>query len=247
MQIVPLNETYLKEATELLKKVFNPSKEEKLTLKASLYPQKYKDYLKKHQFIELNYYVLVENEKVIGLTGLYAYDDNSYWLGWFCVDEKYRNKGYGKKLLDFSIYKAQKRKFLYLYTENFDEFKKAINLYERYGFELFNKEHQYLYYRLDFSKTNIKTINQLDSKFKDIFNFDELNEIVEKAWVVLENFIFISTDKYDFEITDEWDDELKIYCHYKNDDENTDVLDKKTFLGKLKNSKIISGNIIYVD
>ena len=106
MKIVPLNEKSLKEAEKLLEKVFHPSKEEKLTLISSIYPKKYEEYLKKHNFKELKYYVLVENKKFIGMIGLYAYDKESYWLGWFCVDEKYRSKGFGKKLLDFAIYKA---------------------------------------------------------------------------------------------------------------------------------------------
>ena len=159
MKIVPLNERYLNEAEKLIEKIFQPTEEEKLTLRSSIYPEKYKDYLQKHGFIELKYFVLVENDKVIGLTGLYAYNEKSYWLGWFCVDEKYRNKGFGKKLLDFAIYKAQTKKFLYLYTENSKKFQKARKLYEKYGFELYKQEDKYFYYKLVFLKHKNKQIN----------------------------------------------------------------------------------------
>jgi len=159
MKIVPLNEKYLSSAEKLIEKVFNTSKEEKKTLISSLYLQKYKNYLQKHGFRELKYYVLVEDEKVIGITGLYAYDKDSYWLGWFCVDKKYRNKGFGKKLLDFAIYKTQIKNFLYLYTEDCDEFKKARKLYEKFGFELYKREGKFLYYKFDFLKHKDKFVN----------------------------------------------------------------------------------------
>ena len=159
MEIVPLNEEYLKEAEKLLEKVFYPSKEEKLTLISSLYPNKYEKYLKKHSFKELKYYVLVENKKVIGMIGLYAYDKKSYWLGWFCVEKKYRGKGFGKKLLDFAIDKSKKRRVLYLYTENSKEFETARKLYAKYGFELYKIEGKFLYYKFDFLKHKDKFVN----------------------------------------------------------------------------------------
>jgi len=50
-----------------------------------------------------NYYLVYENNTVIGITGLYCSEDinetNSIWLGWFGVLEEYRKKGYGKRIL----------------------------------------------------------------------------------------------------------------------------------------------------
>lgn len=248
MEIIPLNEKHLSSTEKLLKKVFNPSKEDMLTLISSLYPEKYKKYLQENGFIELKYFILIEDNQLIGLTGLYAYNKVSYWLGWFCVDDKYRNQGYGKKLLDFAIYKAQNRKFLYLYTEDSDEFKTARKLYKQYGFELYKKD-KYLYYKLDFSKTEINTIKKLDYQFREIFNFDELNEIIKKTNIFFENFIFISTDKGSFVITYEWSNnrEVKIIFYDKNYTIPPQVISKKEFFNRLRNYNIQKVEFIYVD
>ncbi len=170
MEIVELNETYLNDAIRLVEKIFNPSKNDKLSLTASIYPEKYQNYLQKNGFIELKYYVLVDEENVIGITGLYAYDDESYWLGWFCIDEKYRNKGLGHVLLNLSISYASNRKCLYLYTEELDEFKIARKLYEKYGFELYKREGKFIYYKFDFAKHKDKFVSVFSDT--DVFKKD---------------------------------------------------------------------------
>ena len=49
------------------------------------------------------YYLVYNNDKVIGITGLYCkeniYETNSIWLGWFGVLPEYRRRGYGKNIL----------------------------------------------------------------------------------------------------------------------------------------------------
>ena len=50
-----------------------------------------------------NYYLVYDDDIVIGITGLYCFEDinitNSIWLGWFGVLEEHRLKGYGMKIL----------------------------------------------------------------------------------------------------------------------------------------------------
>ena len=72
MQVVPLNETYLKEATKLLEKVFNPSKEEKLTLKASFYPQKYNNVEKIYVLDKKIFLKKLKNSKIISGNIIYV-------------------------------------------------------------------------------------------------------------------------------------------------------------------------------
>ena len=48
----------------------------------------------------VNFIVYLLDEP-IGITGVYTedIDDNSMWLNWFCVVEKYRGYGFGKRIL----------------------------------------------------------------------------------------------------------------------------------------------------
>ena len=88
--------------------------------------------------------VLEIENKIIGF--LYAYEETKGGLPFhkkrkyividnIVVDEEYQNKGYGKKLLDYIIKYTKDEKYsdieLYVYCFN----KKAIKLYEEYGFE----------------------------------------------------------------------------------------------------------------
>jgi Acetyltransferases len=86
----------------------------------------------------VKYYLAYYNENPIGITGIYCYSDlypNDAWLGWYGVKEGYRNKGYGKELLTWTINKAREMgyKHIRLYTDE-NENKEAINLYEKMGF-----------------------------------------------------------------------------------------------------------------
>lgn len=90
-----------------------------------------KDYMK--------YYLVYNEDTVIGVTGLYSNEDinetNSIWLGWFGVLERYRNTGYGKKILLDTIEIAKKLtkkypiRYFRLYTSERDD-KLAQFLYQ---------------------------------------------------------------------------------------------------------------------
>ena len=77
-----------------------------------------------------NYYLVYDDDKVIGITGLYCLEDinetNSIWLGWFGVLEQYRRLGYGKRILLDTIEMAKDYskkypiKYFRLYTSTRD-------------------------------------------------------------------------------------------------------------------------------
>jgi len=96
--------------------------------------------------------------QIIGLTGIYTEiddDEGDCWLGWFCVDKKYRDKKFGKILFAFSIEQAkiQEKKYLHIYTYNSKRYQKAIKLYQKSGFIEYNvKDTKYkkdLYFKRD--------------------------------------------------------------------------------------------------
>ena len=52
----------------------------------------------------------VDTKEIIGLTGLYnrkEYPEDEVWLGWFCIDPKYRGQGRGRMLLEWTLQRAR--------------------------------------------------------------------------------------------------------------------------------------------
>lgn len=142
MKIVPLREKYLEQAIALCNKVFpgdvDSNNTPELGFKASLDKEKYNNFWNKYQCTRIEYFLLVtDEEKVVGTTGLYEKTDPSTArLGWFCIDPEERGKGYGEKLLKYSIDKAKEYGYSYLelYTDP-NELPEAQRLYKKVGFE----------------------------------------------------------------------------------------------------------------
>ena len=96
-----------------------------------------------------NLIILEKENKVIGF--LYAYEEAKGHLPFhqkrkyivldnIVIDEKYRNKGYGKILLDYIIEYAKKEKYndIILNVYNFNE--NAIKFYEKNGFKTITQD-----------------------------------------------------------------------------------------------------------
>ena len=151
MKIKPLSSKTLKQASALTLKLFEPSPKDEdyppRWFSASLNQRKHSKLFRKFQIAELKYYVAIDDKskKVIGTTGFYTTkkdQEEAYWLGWWYVDERYRNKGSGTKLLEFIIKRAKKakKKFLRTYTSTDPHEKEAQKLYEKHGFKIFKEE-----------------------------------------------------------------------------------------------------------
>jgi len=148
--VEPLSKCTLKSATALQCSVFKDlNSDEKQSLAASLDKEQYESVYKNLYIKDMQYWVAkdIASGKVIGLTGLYTEpeeDENICWIGWFCVDDSYRGKGYGNDLLSFTKQMTKTFGFddrlegydqLHLYAYDSKEFKVAINLYMKSGFE----------------------------------------------------------------------------------------------------------------
>lgn len=155
MIIKPLSFNRLEESNTLRNRVFKYlSLEEKQTLNASLDPQNHSSILAKLALMSLEYWVAIYENKVVGLIGLYeetSDHEDSIWLGWYCVDEKYRGLTIGKKLISFAIEEAKKKNkyFLKLYTTLHDEYAVARDLYEKLGFFVTFHKGKTLHYHLN--------------------------------------------------------------------------------------------------
>lgn len=152
IEIQLLSKETLKESLKLLDSVFGDDPEDKFTytraFNASLGDKKYLEMYKGMTPEHLQYYVAVHEKtrEVVGTTGLYAYEndikENIFWVGWFCVDPKYRGKKIGSMLLDFTIQKARDahKAGLKLWTTTSPKWDSAQILYKRRGFVVTEKE-----------------------------------------------------------------------------------------------------------
>jgi len=130
----------LKQANDLVLSTFKSLDEyEKKNLIASLFPNRFKEVYTKNEIKEMEYFVYLVDNKVVGVVGLYReIEDNKdeCWLGWFCVEKRYRNQKIGKKLFEYMLNLAKQRdkKTMYIYTYNSKMYQKAISMYQNYGF-----------------------------------------------------------------------------------------------------------------
>ena len=159
MNIEPLNKETLEDSINLLYDSFQ-HKLDHLIIQGGLRCSMHKDkifsriLLRTYGVIDLEYYITKsEDDKVVGITGLYSRRKDSneaLWLGWFAVHPNYRKKGIGNKLLQFSIDEAKKRgkKYLRLYTSTAKSEQDSHNLYEKVGFKKIKEEGNILYYEL---------------------------------------------------------------------------------------------------
>ena len=143
MKIIPLSKKYLEQANKLSLKCFPWVKPDfddypPRSFEASLDPSKI-NLLKGVKEINSKYYILIEKDKVIGITGLYSDKidiKDAYWMGWTCVDPKYQKKGLGIRLINYIIKKAKKNKrYLRVYLN-----KDLTEFYNKFNFKKVGKE-----------------------------------------------------------------------------------------------------------
>lgn len=155
IHILPLNESTLHATTVLRDTIFTGlNRVESETLRTSLSPENY-HIRKKLGISELAYWTAIDplTRNVVGLVGLYTEnddEDDTVWLGWYCVDSRYRGHKIGSKLLELAINeaKAQNKKYLNLYTTTDDDYATAREQYLKVGFEHYKSVKNNLYYQL---------------------------------------------------------------------------------------------------
>lgn len=135
MDLVLVDKNNYKKAIEIQKLIF-PNENGTLNILASLNRQWFinntgLNYVDDH----VQYYLAKVDDIYVGITGLYYYDSDNAWLGWFGILPEYRHQGLGRRLLRKTIHLATTMNFKYmrLYTDfiaNYD----AIILYEKEGF-----------------------------------------------------------------------------------------------------------------
>jgi len=95
-------------------------------------------------FINPDYYVLVVNKNIIGVSGLYYdYEDpkDIFWMDYFAVSPALQRQGFGTEMLKNleKICKNKKARMLNVFTET----EQAVNFYTKNGFKIFGKIDNY--------------------------------------------------------------------------------------------------------
>jgi GNAT superfamily N-acetyltransferase len=93
---------------------------------------------KDHIRDDWTYWVAEMDKKIIGFIGIIVYSKSkSSWISWLGVRNKFQGKGVGKKLLERVIKEAKRTRAKNLLVEGgtLPMFKKANNLYRKYGFK----------------------------------------------------------------------------------------------------------------
>ena len=140
---MPVDQSLLFDAEELVMEVFSIKDRKKLFLSASV---KQDIFAFKNAGIEsASYWCYIKEGKLIGITGIYTLIGDEIgrcWLGWFCVDRRFRKNGYGKRMLEWSEEKAinMGKKVLSLYSYRYKKYQKALSLYESSGYTVMQKE-----------------------------------------------------------------------------------------------------------
>ncbi len=94
-----------------------------------------------YQFPKAIYYIIEENDTVIGGCGIKQLDNTSENI---CELQRMfllpasRGKGYGKMLINLCLAKAREFGYDEIYLETLSQMKKAISLYEKAGFKKIN-------------------------------------------------------------------------------------------------------------
>jgi putative acetyltransferase len=84
------------------------------------------------------YFIAENSSKILGACGIFPTEglpENHIELVKFYVHADFRGKSIGKKLMELSLDEAKKSGFKKVYLESLPELKKAVGMYERFGFK----------------------------------------------------------------------------------------------------------------
>lgn len=106
-----------------------------------------KDTIDFHHFCEehnkddgRSYYVAKKDDKIVGVCGLHRYiwgPEDITWLGWFAVHPEFQRQGIGHAMMEKVCKIAPKKGYKKLFIETYsdDDFLKARDFYEGFGFK----------------------------------------------------------------------------------------------------------------
>ena len=138
MRIEQLEPAVLEETQHVASELFPWEHEHHTALCAALFPEAHAEFLISRRLNAARFWVARFEGRVAGLAGLYYYRGmpSDAWLSWYGLTPVARGRGNGGRLLDWVIRTARDegRTILRLWTTVEDEYRLAIQLYEKRGF-----------------------------------------------------------------------------------------------------------------
>lgn len=146
VHLEPLSDRTLEQAIVLANRVFPVQGNEPadLAFRISLDRQRYASQLEQMGTGDyklgdlLQYWVAVEGDRVVGVTGIYTYradEAEAVWVGWTCVDPDLRGQKIGRMLMDYVLEEGRKtgKPFFRLYTSTHPSEAVANLMYDQMG------------------------------------------------------------------------------------------------------------------
>lgn len=160
---------------------------------------------------KVKYYLAYFKNNLIGITGLYLYPKypDDAWIGWYGISLKFRNRGFGTEILEWTIEKAKtlNYKTIRLYTDN-DDNANAVKLYKKMDFigekynaenlcyncwiysksltdktlELWNNKQLDLLYQSDLDQMSSDKIKEIKNKYESILKRENKNGKTSKVY-----------------------------------------------------------------
>lgn len=138
MRIEQLEPAVLEETQRVASELFPWEHEHNSALCAALFPEAHADFFDSRRLNAARFWTARLDGRVVGLAGLYDYRGMAadIWLSWYGLVPAARGRGHGGRLLDWVIKtaKSEGRTVLRLWTTVEDEYRMAIQLYEKRGF-----------------------------------------------------------------------------------------------------------------
>lgn len=144
-----LSEKDLEEAIALANSVFPSDRDAETSpefdYRAGLDPERYREDLERIGIGSLQHWTVKDQEKILGLTGLYRVTSDPadvVWLDWFCTAPEARGKGIGRAMLEWTVAEAERQGFrkICLWTTDDPNEAAAQRLYESMGFKIVSEE-----------------------------------------------------------------------------------------------------------
>ena len=136
MIIRPIRETDNKRLAAIIRGVFD---EHGAPKEGTVYTDPTTDHLYEQFEIDRSILWVAETEDgIVGCCGIYptkGLPPNCAELVKFYLDQKARGKGVGKELMERSVHSAKEFGYNQLYIESLPHYKKAVSMYEKYGFK----------------------------------------------------------------------------------------------------------------
>jgi GNAT superfamily N-acetyltransferase len=138
MRIEQLAPAVLEETQQVASELFPWEDEHHTALSAALFPEAHAGFLDSRRLNSARFWIARFEGRVAGLAGLYDYRGmpSDVWLSWYGLLPFARGRGHGGRLLDWVIRSARDegRTVFRLWTTVEDEYRLAIQLYEKRGF-----------------------------------------------------------------------------------------------------------------